>query len=196
MRLINAAAVWAQEHAPEGTEHGAEEPSSLDLILPAVPELIWGTVCFAIVLFVLTKKAFPAIRKSVEAREQRIQADLESAERAKAEAQAEQEEYRRQIADARGEANRIIEEARQSAERVRADLIAKAETDAAQVVARAQEQLTAERNRTVQELQSQVAQLSIELAEKVVNRSLDRDVHRELVDAYIKEVGGMSATTN
>jgi F-type H+-transporting ATPase subunit b len=184
--LLYAAAVWAQE------EHGTEEPSTLDLILPAAPELIWGTICFAIVLFVLTKKVFPALRKSVEAREQRIASDLEAAEQAKTEAQQQQEEYKRQIADARGEANRIIEEARQSAEQVRKDLIAKAEAEAAQVVSRAQEQLEAERNRTVTELQSTMGDLAIELAEKVVGRALDNSTHRELVDAYIKEVGTMS----
>jgi len=190
MRFVNAAAVWAQE--VEEVDHGTEEPSTLDLILPALPELIWGTVCFVIVWVVLTKKVFPALRKSVEAREQRIAADLEAAEQAKTEAQQAQEEYKRQIADARGEANRIIEEARQSAEQVRKDLIAKAEGEAAHVVTRAQEQLEAERNRTVTELQSTLGDLAIELAEKVVGRSLDNSSHRELVDAYIKEVGTMS----
>jgi F-type H+-transporting ATPase subunit b len=191
MRFLYAAAVWAQEHeAP--AEHGAEEQSTLDLILPALPELIWGTVCFVIVLVVLTKKVFPALRKSVEAREQQIADDLEAAERAKTEAQQAQEDYKRQIADARGEANRIIEEARQSAEQVRKDLIAKAERDAEQIVTRAEEQLVAERNRTVTELQSTIGDMAIELAEKVVGRALDAGTHRELVDAYIKEVGSMS----
>lgn len=191
MGLLSSILLFAQEQAP-----AEEEPGGTELILPAFEELLWGAVAFAIVLFVLNKYAFPMLRKAVEEREQRIQSDLEAAESAKADAENERRQYQQQIADARSEANRIIEEARQSAERVRADLVAKAEADAAQVVARAQEQLEAERNRTVQELQSQVAQLSIELAEKVVNRSLDRDVHRELVDAYIKEVGGMSAATN
>lgn len=192
MRLIYAAMQFAQEHGGETAETTEHEPSSLDLILPALPELIWGAVTFAVVLFVLTKKAFPAIRKSVEAREQRIAEDLKAAEQAKAEAQREQEEYKRQIADARGEANRIIEEARQSAEQVRKDLIAKAETEAEHIVTRAQEQLEGERTRTLSELQSTVGDLAIELAEKVVGRALDQGTHRELVDAYIKEVGTMS----
>jgi F-type H+-transporting ATPase subunit b len=192
MRFIYAATVWAQEHGGETTETEPAGGDTLDLILPALPELIWGTVCFGIVLVVLTKKVFPALRKSVEAREQRIAGDLEAAESAKTEAQQQQEEYKKQIADARGEANRIIEEARQSDEQVRKDLIAKAETEAAQVVSRAQEQLEAERNRTVTELQSTIGDLAIELAGKVVGRSLDNPTQRELVDAYIKEVGTMS----
>jgi F-type H+-transporting ATPase subunit b len=60
-------------------------------------------------------------------------------------------------------------------------------------VARAQEQIQAERQRTIQELQGQIADLSIELAEKVVGRSLDGSSQRDLVDAYIREVAGMSS---
>lgn len=168
------------------------EKSGTDLILPAVDELIWGTVAFLAVLFVLNKFAFPMLRKTVEAREQQIQGDLEAAESAKTEAQQAKASYDKQIADARGEANRIIEEARQQAEDVRKDLVVKAEREAEQIQSRATEQLEAERNRTLSELQSTVGDLAIELAEKVVGRALDQSTHRELVDAYIKEVGTMS----
>lgn len=171
---------------------GAEEPSGTDLILPAIDELIWGAVAFLVVLFVLNKFAFPKLRETVEAREKQIQGDLEAAERAKTEAQQAKANYDKQIADARAEANRIIEDARRQAEDVRKDLIAKAERDAAQITERATEQLDAERTRTVSELQSTIGDLAIELAEKVVGRSLDSGTHRELVDSYIKEVGSMS----
>jgi F-type H+-transporting ATPase subunit b len=168
-----------------------EEPSGVDLILPEAAELIWGAISFVIVLVVLTKVAFPKLREAIEKRESTIQGSLEEAEKTKSEAEKLLEDYRKQLADSRSEANRIIEDARQQAEQVRKDIIAKSERDAEQIVERAQEQILAERNRTVQELQGQIAQLSIELAEKVVGRSLDSDSQRELVDAYIKEVGTM-----
>jgi F-type H+-transporting ATPase subunit b len=171
-----------------------EEREGIDLILPAVDELVWGIICFLIVAVVLSKVAFPALRAGIEKREQTIQGNLEESEKARNEAQKQLDEYRKQLADARGEANRIIEEARQSAEQVRKDLTAKAEAEAEQIVARAQEQIEAERARTVTELQSTIAELSIQLAEKVVGRSLDGGSQKELVDAYIKEVGEMSSS--
>jgi F-type H+-transporting ATPase subunit b len=174
----------------------AEEPSGLDLILPAVDELVWGTICFALVLFVLSRKAFPAIRSAMEKREQTIQQNLESAESAKNEAATQLQEYKKQLAEARSEANRIIEEARQAAEQVRKDITAKAEQEAQQIVARAQEQLAAERTRTVSELQTTIGDLSIELAEKVVGRAIDGNTHRELVDAYIREVASTGGRNN
>jgi F-type H+-transporting ATPase subunit b len=186
MNTLNHLLIWAQE---EG-DH-AEEPSGLDLILPETAELVWGIVCFVVVLYVLTKVLFPKIRQAVEDREAQIQSDLEAAEAAKNEAQKQQKDYEKQIAEARSEANRVIEDARQQAEQVRKDIIAKAERDAEQVVSRAQEQIEAERNRTVIELQKTVADMSIELAEKVVGRALDDSSHRELVDNYIAEVAAM-----
>jgi F-type H+-transporting ATPase subunit b len=184
--MKNFLLIFAQEEA----EH-AEEPSGLDLILPDTAELVWGIVCFAIVVGFLMWKVFPKLRETIEAREKTIQDALESAESSKAEAQGQLDEYKKQLAEARSEANRIIEEARQAAEQVGKDVKAKAEREAEGIVARAQEQIEAERTRTVQELQSSISDITIELAEKVVGRSLDGDAQRDMVDAYIKEVGGM-----
>jgi F-type H+-transporting ATPase subunit b len=183
--FLNSALLFAQEGGHEA------EPSGLDLILPAAEELLWGAVAFIIVFLVLRKFAFPALRKAVEKREQEIQTRLEDAEKAKQEAQQEKDQYEKQIADAKGEANRIVEEARQSAEQVRKDLVAKAEREAEQIVERAQEQLVTEQQRARQELQTELAAMSIELAERVVGKSLDGPTQRELVDAYIKDVGSM-----
>ncbi|MDQ3940808.1 MAG: F0F1 ATP synthase subunit B [Actinomycetota bacterium] len=187
MRYLNGLLVLAQEG-----EH-AEEPSGTALILPEMAELLWGAVAFGVVFFVLNKFAFPALRKQVEAREKKIQEDLEQAESSKHEAQRQLDQYKKQVAEARGEANRIIEEARQQAEQVRKDLVAKAEKEAEGIVARAQEQLAAERARTVTELQQTIGDLSIELAEKVVGRSIDATAQRDFVDAYIREVAASGA---
>jgi F-type H+-transporting ATPase subunit b len=168
-----------------------EERSGLDLILPATAELVWGAICFAIVAFLLARLAFPRLRESVQARERAIQEALEDAEQARSEAQKLLDDYKRQLAEARSRANRVIEDARRQAEDVRKEIIARAERDAEGIVERAQEQIQAERNRTVQDLQAQIADMSIELAEKVVGRSLDGGAQRELVDAYIREVASM-----
>lgn len=174
----------------------AEQHKGIDLVLPATDELIWGTICFFVVLFVLWKFAFPTIKEAVKKREEAIAAAHEAAESDRASAQKELDEYRQQLAQARAESNRILEEARQSAEQVRKDLVAKAEQDAQAIVDRAQEQIEAERNRTVQELSGTIRDLTIDLAEKVVGRSLDASSQRDLVDAYIAEVGTMGNGSN
>jgi F-type H+-transporting ATPase subunit b len=169
----------------------AAPKKGIDLILPATAELVWGIICFAVVAFLLIRFAFPRIRETIEARERAIQGSHEEAEKARDEAKGLLDDYKQQLAEARSEANRIIEEGRQSAEQVRKDLVAKAETDAEGIVARARDQIQQERQRTIQELQTQIGAMSIELAEKVVGRSLDGSTQRELVDAYINQVTAM-----
>ena len=192
LATLNSLITFAAE---EGGGHEAE-PEGIDLVLPETAELLWGAIAFLIVLLVLSKVAFPRIRETVKAREQKIQEALEEGERAKAEASQQRDEHKQQLAEARSEANRIVEEARGQAEQVRKDLVEKAQAEAEQIVSRAQEQIQAERTRTVQELRGTIADLSIELAEKVVGRSLDDQSQRELVDNYISEVAGMNGGSN
>ena len=180
---MNSLLILAQEES---------EHSGLDLILPATDELVWGIACFAIVAFFMMRIAIPKIKEAIDARAAAIQQEKEDAEGAKAQANRLQNEYEQKLAEAKTEANRILEEARASAEEVRKDLIAKSEKEAQGIVARAQDQIEAERNRTLQELRTQVAEISVGLAEKVVGRSLDRTAQTQLIDDYIAEVGSMN----
>jgi F-type H+-transporting ATPase subunit b len=158
-------------------------------ILPSVPELVWGISAFAIVFFLMWKYAFPSVKKGMDARTERIRESLSTAEQAKTDAQAVLDEYQRQLADSRNEANRIIEEARQTAEALRRDLTARAEADAAEIRNRATADIDAAKNRAMEELRSQLTELTIDLAERVVRRNIDRDSNARLIDEYISTIG-------
>lgn len=162
-----------------------ESPS---LILPATNELVFGALSFIIVFGALAKFAYPAIKKSMEERSNRIRESLDDATRSKTEAQSILDEYQRQLADARNESNRIIEEARQTADQLRRDLVSRAEQEAQELRQRTQEDIAAAQQRAMADLQTQVRDLTIELAEKVVGRELDRDTNRALIDSYIAEL--------
>ena len=159
------------------------------LILPATNEMIWGGAAFVVLLLVMWKYALPPVRNMMTQREDRIRGDLERAEEARTEAETELANYRRQVADARNEASRIIEEARQSADEVKRQVRAQADAEAADVRTRAQEDAQLASNRAQADLQARVADLSIELAEKIVERNLDRDTQLALVESYIGQVG-------
>jgi F-type H+-transporting ATPase subunit b len=163
-----------------------EAPS---LILPASNEIIWGGLAFVVLLLVMWKYALPPVRNMMKQREDRIRDDLERAEQARTEAEGELANYRRQVADARAESARIIEEARQSADEVKRQIQAQAEADAGEIRARAQEDIRLASDRAQADLQGRVAELSIELAEKIVERNLDRDTQLALVESYIEQVG-------
>jgi F-type H+-transporting ATPase subunit b len=159
------------------------------IVVPAVPELLWGSIAFLIVLGVLVKFAFPVLKKTMQDRQDKIREDLEGAESARAEAEREREDYRQKIQESRQEAVGILEAARGDAERVRADIIARAETEANEIKARATDDIRLATERAQADLQASVKDLSIELAEKVVERNLDPETQRALIDSYIAQVG-------
>jgi F-type H+-transporting ATPase subunit b len=163
-----------------------EAPS---LILPETNEIIWGGLAFVVLLVLMWKFALPPVRNMMKQREDRIRDDLERAERARTEAEEELANYRRQVADARNEASRILDEARQSADEVKRQVQAQAEADAGEIRNRAQEDIRLATDRAQADLQHRVAELSIELAEKIVERNLDRDTQLALVESYIGQVG-------
>jgi F-type H+-transporting ATPase subunit b len=150
--------------------------------------VIWGSLSFVVLLVGMWKWGLPAVQNLMHGREERIRQDLERAESAKTESEEVLTQYQAQVADARGEAGRIIEEARQAADQVRRELIARADEEAAEVKARAEADIVLQRDRALAELRTDVASMSIELAERIVGRNLDRTTQMQLVDSFIDEV--------
>jgi F-type H+-transporting ATPase subunit b len=175
-------------HAVENNDADRCQESP-NLILPATNELIWGGLSFLLLLVALWKFGLPAATKMSNERTERIKASLDEAESARAEAQTVLADYQRQLADARNESARIVEEARQQAEQVRRDVVSRAEAEATEIRTRNADQVAAEAGRVQGELQQQVAGLAIELAERVVGASLDREANLRLIEDYINSVG-------
>ena len=166
-----------------------EDIKAKNPILPEGKEILWAGIAFLIVFSLLAWKAWPAIRAALKARQDKINDDLEKAEAARVEAETSLEDYKRQLAEARNDASRIIEEARLQAEGVRTERIAAVEGEIAELRARAADDIRLATERAMGDLQGRVAELSIELAEKVVERNLDRDTQTALIESYINQVG-------
>jgi len=158
-------------------------------LTPEPNEIIWGSLAFLVLLVAMWKWGVPAIKNMEEARESRIRNDLEAAEKTRLDVEGEKARYDAQLADARNESGRIIDEARQAAETVRRALIARAEEEANEVRARAQADIANQRTQAMSQLRTDVAALSIDLAGRIVERNLDNDTNRQLVDSFIDQVG-------
>ena len=181
MQLLSAILLFAQEAPP------AEEKTNP--ILPAWNEVIWGAISFAILFYLIARFAFPAVKKGIDARADKIRSSLDEAERTRDEADAILEQYRGQLADAKSESARIIEEARQAADKLRQDLKKQAEAEVAEIKQRAQEDISAQVERAMGDLRARVAEMTIELTEKVVQRNLDRETNLALIERFIDEAG-------
>ena len=186
--VVHDGDLFATAAEGEGEATEAENP-----ILPATNELIWGTLAFVLLFAFLAAKGYPAVKKAMDDRTNRIRSSLDEADRTRVEAQSVLADYQAQLADARAEASRIIEEARQTADAVRRDLQARAEVEIAELRQRNAEQIGAERDRVLSELSGQVKGIAIELAEKVVGANLDREANLRLIESYINSVEGQSA---
>ena len=157
-------------------------------IFPATNEIIWGAISFAVLLFLLSKFAWPGLKAGLEGRADRIRADLEAAETAKGEADQILSDYKAQLADARNESARIIEEARQAGDALRRDQEQRLQTELAQLRERAAADIEAAKRQAIGDLRNEVGQLAIGAAEVIVQHNLDRDTQVQLVESYIEQV--------
>lgn len=162
------------------------------LILPATNELIWGGLSFTVLLVLMWKFALPGIKKGMEARTERIRADLDQADSAKSEAEQVLDQYRAQLADAKSEAARIIEEARQAADAIKRDQEQRLQTELAEMRTRAQADVEAAKSQAIGDLRNEVAQLAIRAAEIVVEKNLDSATQTQLVENYINQLATRS----
>jgi F-type H+-transporting ATPase subunit b len=166
--------------------------SGKDLLYPKASELILGAIAFFILFAFMAKWVMPRVNTILEERRAKIQGDLEKAEETRQQAEQELTDYRSKLAGARDEGNRIIDEARKTAEAMRLEMNKKAEAESQTIVARAQDEIRAERDRVFQELRTQVGELSLQLAGRMVGESLDKARHLRLVDEYIDQLSGMT----
>jgi F-type H+-transporting ATPase subunit b len=189
LALVNglAAAVHALAAQTTATT-AAPAQQAPNPILPSSTEIVWGTIAFGVLVVLMWKFAFPSVQKAMQARTDKIRGNLDEAERVRQEATGILEEYQRQLADARNEANRIIEEARQAADQLRQDMVRRADEEVAELRRRNIEDLKAAQDRVMGQLQLQVRDLAISLAEKVVGANLDRTRNLALVDQLIAEL--------
>jgi len=170
----------------------AEEADNIGLVLPEPYELVAGIIAFGIVFFFVWKWAFPAIDKMLEDRQRAIKGQMEDAEATKVEAQSLLDDYRKQLAEAKGEAAGIVNEARTAAEAMKVDIVAKAQAEAEQIGTKARADAATERDRALASARVEVANLSIDLAERVVGEHLDRTAQLGLVERYLADLERMS----
>ena len=152
---------------------------------------IFEAVFNVIVLFILLRIfLFKPINKMKADRTRTIQDNLDSAEKAKAEAEELRQQYEESISEAKEEANKIIMKAHEDAESERAAIIKKSQEEADKIVADADKTIENERKRVLRQAQSQIADLAIEAASKVIGENVDDEKNRKLVDKFLSEEEG------
>tara|TARA_Y100000815_G_scaffold255285_1_gene262023 strand:- start:93 stop:680 length:588 start_codon:yes stop_codon:yes gene_type:complete len=150
---------------------------------------MWTIVTFFIVLAILKWKAWGPLINALDKREEDIREALASAEKARQDAEKASSEYEDMMKKARVEAQQIVADGKAAGERVKNDIESAANDKANEIIEKAKAQIDAERRKAIQEIKSSVVDLSMDAAAKVIERNLDSDDNRKLVDQALEGIG-------
>ena len=158
------------------------------LLKPDLGLLFWMLISFGIVFFVLAKYGFPIIVKMVDERKAFIDKSLEAAKAANERLAGIQEESERLLKQTRDEEMRILKEARETKNNIIAEAKEQAAVEAGKLVEEAKTAIQKEKDMAIRDIQNRIADLSINIAEKVLRKNLDNSTaRRELVEKLIDE---------
>ena len=166
----------------------AAEEVKKSLLEPSYGLMVWTLVIFVVLAFILSRYAFGPITAAVAAREQALEDAIAGAKRDREEAAALLAEHRANLAASREESQKIIADARISAERVRAELVEQAHGEQTSMLARARQEIESEKTRAIAELRREAVELAIAGASKVIEKNLDQDSNRKLVESFLASV--------
>jgi F-type H+-transporting ATPase subunit b len=150
--------------------------------------ILWTIITFLLLLFILKRIAWKPLLGALMAREERIRASLDQAEQAQQKAEQLLEENRKQLAQAEEQSQRILKEGRAMGEKLKAEIIEKANVSARGMVEQAKDEIQRAKDAALQQLRTEVADLTIAATGKLLDANLDTAKQRQLVDAAIKEI--------
>lgn len=160
----------------------------MELITPGIGMVFWSTLFFLVLLFILGKFAWPAILTAVKARNDSIRHALDAADRAKEEMAQLKADNERILAEAKEERDALLKEAKEVKDAMIADAKEKASEEAKKLVQNARESIQAEKAAAINDMKIQMANLSVDIAEKIIRFNLDNSkAQKELVVKLINE---------
>ncbi len=150
--------------------------------------IFWEIISFAALLFILWKYAFPPILQTLDERERRIRESIESAERRSAEAEQRMAEYEAKMKASQKEAEEMIAQAKARAQQMKEDNERQLSADAERIKATAAREIEQERRKAVDDVRRYVGELALQVAGKVLERSLTDADHKRLADESLAAV--------
>ena len=153
----------------------------------SLPTLLAQIINFAILLGLLYLVAYKPIMRMLDERSRKIKESMEQTEFIKEQAVHAEEEVKKQLEAAAKEGQEVIARAVRTGEEIRREAQQKARWEAESLIARARMEIQRERDDAIDELRKEFADLTILAAGKVIDRSLDREAHRQLIDKVLEE---------
>jgi F-type H+-transporting ATPase subunit b len=150
--------------------------------------IFWTWVTFIALMIVLYKVAWKPILASLKQREDGIKDSLNKAEEAKLDAEKILKENQASLAKAEEESKKVIEQSRLFAENLKEQMIKDSKVQAKKLIEEAAAEIDRKKNAAFDELKNQIADISIQAAEKILKQNLDADKNKIIVDKYISDI--------
>jgi len=193
--MLGPQPAWAQHEEPPtaraehgasdlGTEAATPKPSIMN-VNPGL--MVWTVVTFIALLVVLRFTAWKPLLASLDARERRIREAVEGAERARGESENLLARHRQMLEEAKEEAHHIIDEGKQDGIKLREEITAQARAEAEEVRRRSLREIELATDQAKKDLFVHASQLSVDLAERILRRTMDEADQRRLVDLVLEE---------
>jgi F-type H+-transporting ATPase subunit b len=193
MRIaLSTLALLALTAAPAFAAQQPDAPP--DFLTPEGGLMIWTLAIFIVLLVILSRFAFKPLLAAVEARELALQDAVDGARRDREEAARLLEEQRRQMDEARAEAQALIVEGRQAGEQLRLDILEQGRVEQQNMLERARREIAIERDRAIADLRREAVELAILGAGRVIEKNLDNEANRQLVENFLGSLSPEGAT--
>ncbi|MBV6494005.1 MAG: ATP synthase subunit b [Turneriella sp.] len=164
--------------------------ASIDLLKVSPGLVFWTTVTFIFVLVVLWIFAWKPIIKGLDARNEKVQEDLDSSKKLREQAEAMMADHKKHLDAARDQALHIIDEGKRDAESIRQRILAEAKKEAEEIHARAVAEIKQAKTNAVKELEKEVIDMSVQIVSKVLSRDVSKEDHRNII---LKELDQLKA---
>lgn len=152
-------------------------------------ELAFQLVNTFLVFVILKKLLFKPVLGIIEAREKDIKSNLAQGEKAKTEGISLKKEYEEKVSSAKNEGQEIIKQATLRAEQKELEIMSTAKQEAQSLKEKASKDVQQERQKVMNEIKSDISDIALLAASKVIEKDLDKSKHEELINNFIKEVG-------
>ena len=149
---------------------------------------VWTILTFLLLLFVLAKFAWKPLLKMLNDREELIRSSLEDAEKAKEKLEKLNAEGEAIINQARSEAQSILSEGKAAVSKLKDETLDVAKEQAKQIASEAEKQINIEKDKAIAEIKSEVVNLSISIAEKLINKNISPEDNKALIDESLSNI--------
>ncbi len=150
--------------------------------------VLWTIITFLVVLAILRAYAWKPMLGALNEREEKIRSSLAHAEEAQKQAQKLLDDHKRQLAQAEEHAQRLISEGREMGDRLKAEILEKANASSRHMIDQARDEIQREQEAALTQLRTEVADLAVLAAGKLLDANLDTPKQRQLVDDAIDEI--------